>query len=143
MSHFVDIETELTNTKALVRTLERMGFKGKIEIYDTLHTIYGYKGDERPEQAHVIIRKKYVGSSSNDIGFERKANGKFVAHISEFDQGLGEYYNRKGAEYGVKWQKKLYQYYGVELSKMEFEKKGWQYTEDIDEKERPRLRVRL
>ena len=142
MSHFVDILTEITDQKALVRALERMGFKGHVESYDHTVTIYGYLGDERPEKAHVVIRKQYVGPSSNDIGFEKKADGKFVAHISEYDMGEGEYSHRK-APYGEAWQKKLYQLYGVEKSKMEFENKGWTYVEDVDEKNRPRLRVRL
>lgn len=142
MSHFVDLETQITDTKALVRALERLGFKGKIEIYEKTVPIYGYMGDERPEKAHVVIRKQHVGPSSNDIGFEKRPDGKFVAHISEFDMGTGDYSHRK-APYGETWQKKLYQLYGVEKSKIEFENKGWDYVEDTDEKERPRLRVRL
>lgn len=142
MSHYVDIVTEIKDQDALVRALERVGFKGKIEVHETAQNLYGYQGDLRDVKAHVIIRKRYVGGASNDIGFEKKAE-KFVFHISEFDQGIGEYNGRTDAKYGKTWQTKLQTYYGVEKAKIEFEHKGWSYTEDLDEKERPRLRVKI
>jgi hypothetical protein len=142
MSHFVNIVTQIKDVQALVRALERMGFKGQVECHDKAQNLYGYHNDVRKETAHVIIRRKYVGSASNDIGFERTKDGLFVAHISEFDQGTGQYSNHVG-KYGQDWQTKLYTYYGVEKAKCEFEKKGMKYFEDVDEQERPRLRVKI
>lgn len=142
MSHFVDIITEIKDKEALIKALERMGFKDKIEVYDVAQNLYGYQNDLRKQKAHVIIRKRYIGSSSNDIGFEKRSE-RFIAHISDFDQGTGEYAGRTDAKYGETWQKKLYTYYGVEKAKIEFKNKDWEYIEDIDEKERPRLRVRI
>jgi hypothetical protein len=140
MSHFVEIVTVMTDLKALVRALERVGFKGKIELHDNPQNLFGYQGDKRKEKAHVIIRKQHVGSSSNDIGFEKIANGKIVSHISEFDQGKGQYASSRG-KYNDEWQTKLCTWYGVEKAKMELEKKGLAYFEDLDDKERPRLKV--
>jgi len=142
MSHFVNITTMIKDRHALIRALERMGFKGKIEIHEKPENLYGYQNDVRTEKAQVIIRRKHVGSSSNDIGFEQKANGLFVAHISEFDQGTGSYASRTG-RYGKEWQMKLYTWYGVEKAKCEFEKQGMKYYEDVDDQERPRLRVKI
>jgi len=140
MSHFVNITTSIKDQKALIRALERIGFKNKIEVYNTSQCLYGYQGDVRPQKAHVILRRKYVGSSSNDIGFEKLANGKFVAHISEYDQGSGQYAGGVGI-YGQQWQKKLNTYYGVEKCKLEFEKQKMKYVEDEDKDGRPRLMV--
>lgn len=133
MSHYVDIETEIQNQEALVRALERLGFKNKIEIHTTSQNLYGYQGDLRKQKANVIIRKKYVGRAANDIGFEKTSEGRFIAHISEYDHG----------KYGEKWQKKLFTYYGVEAAKIECEKMNYSYTETIDEKERPRLKIMI
>jgi hypothetical protein len=140
MSHYIDILTEITDREALVHALERMGFKGKIEIHETASALYGYQGDERKQKAHVIIRRSFVGHSSNDIGFEKMSDGRFKAHISEYESATGQYARGSG-KYGQEWQNKLYTYYGVEKSKSEFDKKKLKYVEDVDEKQRPRLRV--
>jgi len=142
MSHYIDILTQIYDRTALVRALERVGFKNKIEVYDKAQNLHGYQGDTRKQVAHVIIRRQHVGSSANDIGFEKTKDGPFKAHISEFDSGSGSY-SSKRALYGKDWQNKLYTYYGVEKAKMEFDKKGMAWEEDVDEKERPRLRVNL
>ena len=142
MSHFVNIVTQIKDVRALISALERMGFKGQVEYHEKPQALYGYKNDVRPEMAHVILRREYVGASSNDIGFEQKTDGLFVAHISEFDQGTGTYSSRTG-KYGKEWQNKLNAYYGVEKAKVELKKRGLTYYEDVDEQERPRLKVKL
>ena len=47
--------------------------------------LYGYQNDRRPETAEIVIRRRFVGSLSNDIGFGRTAEG-FVPILSEFDR---------------------------------------------------------
>ena len=131
MSHYVDVTLEIKDEKALVLALERLGFKGHVEIYKEAQNLYGYKGDMRPQKAHVILRQQYVGRLSNDIGFERQADGRYHAHISEYD----------GKTYDKAWQGKLISYYGIEKAKLECDQKHWKYKEDVDEKERPRLRI--
>jgi hypothetical protein len=130
MSHFVNITTAIKNQNALLKALARLG-KDKVEVYSTPQNLYGYKGDVRPQKAHVIVRRKYVGGVSNDIGFERQNNGYFVAHISEYDHG----------NYGKEWQGKLIAYYGVELAKMEFQQNEMSYEETEDKEGRPHLRI--
>jgi hypothetical protein len=141
MSHFVDVVTSIKDPDALIRALIRCGFqKQMIEVHDTPQNLYGYQGDIRKQKAHIILRRKYVGSSSNDVGYEL-VNGSFVAHISEFDSGTGTYSSNQSARCNLAWQTKLATYYGVEKAKLEFEKKKIRYEEDVDEKERPRLRA--
>jgi hypothetical protein len=143
MSHYVNIVTQIKDLKALIRALGRLGFdQSKIEVYETAKPLIGYQGDSRSQKANVILRRKYVGSSSNDIGFERMSDGRYAAHISEFDQGTGTYASHEG-KYGKTWQGKLNAYYGLEKAKMEYDKKGLKYFEDVDDKERPRLRVKI
>ena len=47
--------------------------------------LYGYQGDRRPETAELVVRRRYLGSASNDLGFARTPAG-FVPIISEYDQ---------------------------------------------------------
>ena len=47
--------------------------------------LYGYQGDRRPETAELVVRRRYLGSASNDRGFARTPAG-FVPIISEYDQ---------------------------------------------------------
>ena len=139
MSHFVSITTAIKDQRALINALKRLGFN-TVEVNILPQNLYGYKGDVRFEKAHIIIRKKYMGRSSNDMGFERTANGKYIVHISEYDQGTGQYAGQEGT-YGRTWQTKLFTYYGVEKAKLEFKRQGMEYTEDLDKEGRPRLKV--
>ena len=47
--------------------------------------LYGYQGDRRPETAELVIRRQFVGSLSNDVGFVRTPKG-YVPWVSEYDQ---------------------------------------------------------
>jgi len=60
-----------------------MGYKPTVN--ETAQRLHGYRGDLRDQKAHVIIPRSQVGSASNDVGFE-KVKGKYIMHLSEFDQ---------------------------------------------------------
>ena len=47
--------------------------------------LYGYHGDRRTETAALVVRRQYIGSGSNDLGFARGAEGYFPI-ISDFDR---------------------------------------------------------
>jgi hypothetical protein len=47
--------------------------------------LYGYKGDVRPQKAHLVIRREHVGTAANDVGWEKQPNGTYRAWISEYD----------------------------------------------------------
>lgn len=145
MSHYLNIETNITDAKALVRALQRVELRGthkcatveQIEVHEKAAHLYGYHGDKREDKAHVIIRREFVGDYSNDIGFYKDKDGKFRAIISDFDRG--NYYNKD-------WQKKLFTYYGVEKAKMECERRRLPYKEFVnpeDPQKRPQLLVEV
>ena len=85
MSHFTCIKTQIKNRDALVKALADIGFK-EVEVHETAQHLYGYQGDVRAQTAELIIRRKYLGSASNDIGFKRQKDGQFEAIISEYDR---------------------------------------------------------
>ena len=65
MSHFVECQTEFRDPQALIASLVECGFeKSQIEIHDEAVQLYGYQGDERPERAHIVIRRQHVGRRS-------------------------------------------------------------------------------
>ena len=46
--------------------------------------LFGYQADRRPETAEIVVRRQYVGSASNDLGFARTELG-YVPIVSEYD----------------------------------------------------------
>lgn len=84
MSHFTCIKTQLKNRDTLIQALADVGFND-VEVHENAQHLYGYQGDVREQTAEVIIRRQYIGSASNDIGFKRQDDGQFEAIISEYD----------------------------------------------------------
>lgn len=89
MSEYVVCDTEFKDKKVLIEALEEMGYKGKIEEFEDPTALVGYHGDQRAQKAHIVIRRKHVGSASNDIGFERTEAGTYKAWVSDYDKGVG------------------------------------------------------
>ena len=89
MSHFTKVKTNISDAATLVKALGDIGFND-VELHATPQHLYGYQNDVRKQTAEVIIRRRYVGQASNDIGFARASDGTLTAIISEFDRG---YYN--------------------------------------------------
>ncbi len=134
MSHYSEVEIEMTDGAALVAALKRLGFDGKVEVHKDEQPLYGYQGDERQQKAHIIIRREHVGQAANDIGFERQPDGKYRAWISDFDSGHNGY--------GQSWLGKLKQAYGVEKAKSEAKKRGYKVSEQKQDDGRIRLVMR-
>lgn len=84
MSHFTRTRTRLVDGRALVEALVALGFDD-VENHDDAVPLFGYRGDQRADKANIIVRRKHIGSASNDIGFVRTPSGEFTAIISEFD----------------------------------------------------------
>lgn len=101
MSHFTCIKTQIKDTEALVKALADVGFQ-HVEVHTIAQPLYGYQGDQRSQTAEVIIRRQYIGTNSNDIGFKQQPDGTFKAIISEFDR----------RQYSQPWLNKLTQRYG-------------------------------
>ena len=84
MSKYEETVTVLAHEGYLV---EALGYAPEVCRQGT--PLFGYQGDERPERAHVVIRRNQLDSASNDIGFRRDANGVYRAIVSEYDRRLG------------------------------------------------------
>jgi hypothetical protein len=88
LSKYEETTTVLTNSDYLVAALNELGFQ--CEFHPAGAHLIGYEGRERPETAHVIIRRHQIGEASNDIGFARRSNGgAFAAVLSEYDRSIG------------------------------------------------------
>ncbi|MDJ0737937.1 MAG: DUF1257 domain-containing protein [Nostocaceae cyanobacterium] len=119
MSHFTSIKTQIKDANVLVQSLADVGFKN-VEVHETPQHLYGYQGDVRPETAEVIIRRNYIGSASNDIGFKKQEDGQFQAIISEYDR----------SKYGQKWLNRLMQRYGYYALIKSAQTEGFTVEED-------------
>ena len=72
MSHYVECKPGFKDQQALIEALITAGFeRSQIEAHEETVPLYGYQGDERPQRAHVAIRRQHVGSGANDVGWER------------------------------------------------------------------------
>jgi hypothetical protein len=87
MSKYEEFRTVIADETYLVEALEQLGYRP--ELHKGGASLFGYIGDERPERAHVIIRRSQLDSASNDIGFARDENGQYRAVVSEYDRGIG------------------------------------------------------
>jgi hypothetical protein len=112
----------MTSEKYLIAALEEMGFAGKLEVFQVPTQLYGYQGDKRSQKAHIIIRRQHVGSASNDIGFERLADGTFKIYISDYDK----------TRYNAKWIEKLKTTYSYLKINDTAKKRG--YTTSMEKK---------
>ena len=86
MSAFIQYATPMIYENAIIQALCELGFsKEQIEYSKEPIPLIGYEGYSREEKANIIIRKKYVGTASNDIGFYKTDAGyQFI--ISDYDQ---------------------------------------------------------
>lgn len=87
MSKYEELKTTLTEECFLVEALREFGYTPEVCRNGT--ALYGFAGDERPERAQIVIRRRQLDSASNDIGFARDASGVYRGIISEYDRGIG------------------------------------------------------
>lgn len=86
MSAYTERQTQVNDAEILKECLKEKGYK-EIEHHPTPQNLVGYHGDKRSDTAEIIIRRKHIGSASNDIGFKKQPDGTFKAIISSFDTG--------------------------------------------------------
>lgn len=132
MSHFTRVRTSLRDAEVLAAALRRMGF-AQVEAHEQPQTLYGYRGDPRPERAEVIVRRQYIGQASNDIGFARQPDGTLEAIISAYDR----------SRYNAKWLAKLTQEYGHAAALGYAETHGYEIaTDQVEQDGTRRLTLR-
>ena len=124
MSHFTVVKTKLIDRQALVKALNDLGFKN-IELHDAAQHLYGYRGDQRAQTAEVIIRRKYIGRASNDIGFKLSQDGTYTAVISEYDR----------SKYGQEWLNRLSQRYAYHIARSKLTEQGFDLVSEETEQD--------
>lgn len=117
MSHFVECQTVFRDPQALVAALIECGFQAEqIEIHEQAVPLYGYQGDARPQQAHIVIRRQHIGAGANDVGWEKQPDGTYRAWISEFDAGVGSYaHGQDTARFNLAMQNRIKQEYAYQV----------------------------
>lgn len=93
--------------QCLLNALAECGY-AEIEEGEAL-SLYGYQGDRRPETAQVVVRRKFIGGASNDLGFQKTENG-YIPVISEYDQQTmmrGKFLTNLRTNYNLKSAEKL------------------------------------
>jgi hypothetical protein len=81
--YLVFTEFAFKDRRLLLAALADLGYTD-VEEGDAL-SLFGYQGDQRPETAQLVVRRRSLGSASNDLGFTRTAHG-YVPILSEYDQ---------------------------------------------------------
>jgi hypothetical protein len=87
LSKYVTTAISVTDEQYLVAALRQLGYNP--EVCHEGRPLIGYMGDERAEQAQIIIPRRQLDSASNDIGFARDTSGVYRAIVSEYDRGIG------------------------------------------------------
>ncbi len=112
MSKYVEHTTVINDVDCLKKVLKTR-FK-EVEQYSTPQQLIDFQGKathytkKEGDKAEIIIRRKNVGGSSNDIGFVRDAKtGNFSAIISDYDLH----------KYNKKWLESLSKDYLIEKTK--------------------------
>jgi hypothetical protein len=87
VSKYRRIETTFKDEDTLARALQDVCADLSIafEHHKEGSHLVGYQGDQRKETAQYIIRRKFIDSCANDLGFHRNESGAFEAVISEYD----------------------------------------------------------
>ena len=134
MSAYAEYETIVCEEKFLVEGLTAMGYR--VEVHAEGAHLIGYHGDERPERAHVIIRRAQLDSASNDIGFVRGTDGRFRAILSEYDRSIG---------FDDRWLGKVHQHYKEQQTMAVAHAKGYIFRgkEVIQTPNGPQIRLQF
>ncbi|MEJ7860475.1 MAG: hypothetical protein WKF90_02445 [Pyrinomonadaceae bacterium] len=95
------------NRECLLQALAECGYE-TVEEGESL-SLYGYRGDQRPETAQIVVRRQFIGAASNDLGFQ-KTDAGYVAVISEYDRSFmmqGKFLTNLRTNYNLKSAEKL------------------------------------
>jgi len=119
MSHYTETEVEVNDLDcfldALVEASPNREFtREMIEVSDEPQNLIGFQGDTRKQKANIIIRRKNIGSLSNDVGFMLK-DGKAVAFVSDYDSRT----------YSESWSKSWKQSYAKNVATKAAKKAGY------------------
>lgn len=107
-----------------------------IEIHKRAQNLVGYLGKTRPETAEVIVRRKWIGYASNDMGFKYKAATKeWSPVISGFDNH---------GKFADRWKKKFMSEWAAQNLMEQRSEQGWKCQRDtVDVDGRQHIRIRM
>jgi len=136
MSHYTKIKTKIKDAEVLKKTIKEMGYP--FEEGRNIH-LYGYLGDRRPQTADIVIRRKYIGASSNDIGFKKVGN-YYDLIISEYDEGIhGQKFDelqKKALNIQQEIERQVRQKYALEKTIKEVQKIGFNIISQAQERDK-------
>lgn len=133
MSHYTVLRTQFVDVDALVKALADLGF-AHVEVHEKPRHLRGWLGGVRLNTAEIIIRRKYVGKVSNDIGFKRQKDGTFTAIISKYD--------RYRFRYNDAWMGRLAQRYAYHVTLAKLTEQGFELVTEKQEQGRIHLTLR-
>jgi len=86
VSAYVTLGTPMTERECLLAALAAVGFgAGVVEVHPEPVPLVGYEGSRRAQTADVVVRRRHLGGSSNDLGFLRTPTG-YRAIVSRYDR---------------------------------------------------------
>ncbi len=90
MARYRKIRTDVRSERDLARALAEMGFE-HVEVHADARPLDDWIGRPTDVLANVIVRRKDLGASSDDLGFVRNADGTFDLvlsdiHLFKFDR---------------------------------------------------------
>lgn len=100
-------DTAFKDRECLLQALSECGYV-TVEEGEAL-SLYGYRGDQRKETAQIVVRRGFIGSASNDLGFQKTEAG-YVPIISEYDRSFmmkGRFLTNLRTNYNLKSAEKL------------------------------------
>lgn len=101
MSAYITLMTPMTNQEFILAALTDMGFqRDQIEVHAEPVQLVGYGGERRAQTANIVIRRRHVGTASNDLGLLATPTG-YQLQVSDYDRH----------QYGDDWVRRLHDRY--------------------------------
>jgi len=133
MSEYHQIDVEFQDEDTLKESLEAMGYKPQVHKLPV--NLEGYHGDKRKQKAHIIIPRRQVGGASNDVGFEKTEDGKYILHLSEYDQ--------RAKSFDLQKLKQIYGKTAIEKAIKAKPSKFFKKSEEVDALGNIRMKIRV
>jgi len=85
MSHYSTIDTQFGFKNELIETLKEIYGNESVEVHNKPTTLYTFNAEDRQgETAEIIVRRQFLSSLSNDLGFKLE-NGCYNMIVSDYD----------------------------------------------------------
>lgn len=89
MSEYRKLKTQFKSRIHLRRALKTLGIPFEECPSGRETHLYGHLGDERPEKATFVVRRKHIDRLSNDLGWHWNAKARcFEEVVSEYDRSV-------------------------------------------------------